>query len=51
MLSGSEETDSSYMHIFPDQYTWFFDRDAYRKHKRQRNTIMIIVILRQMDTE
>ncbi len=26
---GSEETDTSYMHIFPDQYTWFFDRGAY----------------------
>jgi len=24
-----EETTSSYMHIFPDPYTWHFERDAY----------------------
>jgi len=26
---GSQETTSAYMHIFPDPYTWHFERDAY----------------------
>jgi len=28
-LSGPEEKTTAYMHIFPDPYTWHFERDAY----------------------
>jgi hypothetical protein len=26
---GSQETTSAYMHLFPDPYTWHFERDVY----------------------
>lgn len=31
---SSKETTSTYMHIFPDPYTWHFERDAYAESVR-----------------
>jgi len=28
---NSQETTNDYLHVFPDSYTWYFERDAYIK--------------------